>query len=113
MQDQEVDLVDAQLARALFKAVQRFVIAEIVDPDLGLDEDLGARQTRAGDRLADAALIAIGGGGIDVAISDPQRFGDRRPCLVGRGLEHAIAERRHFNAIVEGKQGDGHVWSLL
>ena len=42
VQDQQVDLVDAELAGALVEAVQGLVVAVVADPDLGLDEDLGA-----------------------------------------------------------------------
>ena len=40
VQDEQVDLVDAELAGALVEAVQRLVVAVVADPDLGLDEDL-------------------------------------------------------------------------
>jgi len=41
VQDQQVDLVDAELARALVEAVQGLVVAVVADPDLGLQEDVG------------------------------------------------------------------------
>jgi hypothetical protein len=39
VQDQQVDLVDAELAGALVEGVQRLVISVVADPDLGLQED--------------------------------------------------------------------------
>ena len=42
VEDQQVDLVDAELAGALVEAVQGLVVAVVADPDLGLDEDLVA-----------------------------------------------------------------------
>ena len=42
MQDQQVDLVDAELAGALVERVQGLVVAVVADPDLGLDEHLVA-----------------------------------------------------------------------
>jgi hypothetical protein len=42
VQDEQVDLLDAELARALLEAVQRLVVAVVGDPDLRLDEDVGA-----------------------------------------------------------------------
>ena len=42
VQDQQVDLVDAELARALLEGVQRLVVSVVADPDLGLQEDLRA-----------------------------------------------------------------------
>jgi hypothetical protein len=40
VEDQQVDLLDAELARALLEPVQRLVIAVVGDPDLGLQEHL-------------------------------------------------------------------------
>ena len=40
VQDQQVDLVDAELTGALLEAVQRLVVSVVADPDLGLQEDL-------------------------------------------------------------------------
>jgi hypothetical protein len=40
VQDQQVDLVDAELPGALLKAVQRLVIAVVADPDLRLQKHL-------------------------------------------------------------------------
>ena len=47
VQDQQVDLLDAELAGALVEAVQRFVVAVVADPDLGLQEDLGPARSEA------------------------------------------------------------------
>lgn len=41
--EQEVDLADTELGGALVDRVYGFLIPAIADPDLGLDEDLGAR----------------------------------------------------------------------
>ena len=49
VQDQQVDLVDAELARALVEAVQRLVVAVVGDPDLRFDEDLRPVDVRVGE----------------------------------------------------------------
>src|SRR4051812_49866195 len=49
VQDQQVDLVDAELGRALVEGVERGVVAVIADPDLCFDEDLAAIKTRSAD----------------------------------------------------------------
>ena len=69
VQDQQVDLVDAELAGALLEAVQRLVVAVVADPDLGLDEDLVAGDAGAVDGLADLALVAVRRGGVDVPVA--------------------------------------------
>ena len=38
VQDEQVELVDAELADRLVERVQRLVVAVVADPDLGLDE---------------------------------------------------------------------------
>jgi len=40
VEDQQVDLIDTELAGALLEAVQSFVIPVVTDPDLRLQEDL-------------------------------------------------------------------------
>jgi hypothetical protein len=46
MQEQQVDLVDAQLAGALVESAQRSVVAVVGDPELRLDEDLISSHVR-------------------------------------------------------------------
>ena len=102
VQDQQVDLVDAELAGALVEGVQRLVIAVVADPDLGLQEDSRAADLGRVHRFADLALVAVGGGGVDVAVAGVERGGDRAARLVGRCLEDAEADRRHLDAVVQG-----------
>jgi hypothetical protein len=63
VQDQQVELLDAELAGRLVEGVQRGVVAVVGDPDLGFDEDLVASQPGAADRLADLPLVAVCRGG--------------------------------------------------
>ena len=78
VQDQQVDLLDAELAGALVEGVQRLVVAVVADPDLRLDEDLVTAKAGVADRLADLALVAVGGGGVDVPVAESKRRGRRR-----------------------------------
>ena len=91
---QQVDLVDAELAGALVKAVQRLVVAVVADPDLGLQEDLRPVQTGAAHRLADLALVAVGGRGVDVSVAGAECRLDGVAGLVRGRLEDTEAERR-------------------
>ena len=52
MQDEQVDLIDAELSGALLEAVQRLLVAVVADPDLRLQEDLGPVQLGGVNRLA-------------------------------------------------------------
>jgi hypothetical protein len=65
VQDQEVDLFDAELCTALLEAVESLVVSVVADADLGLEEDLGAIQAGAADGLADLAFVAVGGRGVN------------------------------------------------
>ena len=59
VQEQQVDLVDAELGGALVERVQRGVVAVVADPDLRLDEDLVAVDAGAADPFADLALVDV------------------------------------------------------
>jgi hypothetical protein len=59
VQDQQVDLLDAELARALLETVQRLVVPVVGDPDLRLQEHLGPVEPGSAHGLADLPLIAV------------------------------------------------------
>ena len=94
MQDQQIDLVDTELAGTLLEPVQSLVVAVVTDPDLGLHEHLGAVQTSGRDPLTDLPLIAVRGRGIDVAVAGLQRNRDRIAGLLRRGLKHPKTQAR-------------------
>ena len=94
MEDQQVDLVDAELGGALLEAVQGLVVAVVADPDLGLDEDLERVDPGATNGFADLALVAVRGRGVDVRGNRVERGPHGGSGLVGRSLEDAQAERR-------------------
>ena len=104
MQEQQVDLVDAELAGALVERVQRGVVAVVADPHLRLQEHLVPRDARAANALADLALVQIRGRGIDQPVALPDRPLDGVDRLRGRGLEDPEAESGHLDAVVQ-RQG--------
>ena len=106
VQDQQVDLVDAELAGALLEAVQRLVVAVVADPDLGLEEDLGAVQPGVADRLADLPFVAVCGGGVDVPVARGQGGRHGRPGLVRGGLEDPETDGRQGHPVVQGQRRD-------
>ena len=83
VQDQEVDLLDGELAGALLEAVQRLVVSVVADPDLGLQEELRAVQVGAVHRLADLALVAVGRRRVDVPV--PRASAARTASRVSSG----------------------------
>jgi hypothetical protein len=84
VEQEEVDLVDAELAGALVEGVQSGVVAVVGDPGLGLDEDVGAVESGAADGFADLTLVAVGGGGVDEPVAGGQCGLDGGDRLVGR-----------------------------
>ena len=111
VEDEQVDLVDPELAGALVEGVQGGVVAVVADPDLSLDEDIRSCQAGAADGLADLALVGIGGSGVDVAVPRAQRGLDGVDRLLGRGLEDAEAECGHLDAVVQG-HARGHAFTV-
>ena len=79
VQDEQVDLLDPQLAGALVEGVQGRVVAVVADPHLRLDEHVvrPVQARSASMRLPDLALVAVGRGGVDVAVARLERDLDR------------------------------------
>ena len=61
----QLEPLEARLARPL-----GLLVAVVVVPALGRDEDLLAIESRGVDRLADGALVAVSRGRVDVAVAD-------------------------------------------
>jgi hypothetical protein len=74
VEDEQVDVVDAELPAALLEAVQRLLVSVVGDPDLGLEEHLGAVEAGGADRLADLALVAVRGGGVMRTFAERHEF---------------------------------------
>ena len=106
VQDQQVDLVDPELAGALVEGVQGGVVPVVADPDLGLDEDLAAVEPGSSEPFAHLPLVAVRRGGVDVPVTRCECCLDGCDRLVGRRLEDAVPERGQRDAVVEGEDGD-------
>jgi hypothetical protein len=104
VQDQQVDLFDAELGGAFLERVERRVVAAVADPDLRLEEDVGAVDPRAPDAFPDLAFVAVAGCRVDVPVADAQRLMDGGDRLFRRSLEDAVAECRQVDAVVQ-RQG--------
>jgi hypothetical protein len=102
VQDQQVDLVDAELAGALVEGVQRLVKSVVADPDLGLQEDRRTATLRRVHRFANLALVTVRGGRVNVAVAGVERSRNRAARLVRRRLEDAESDRGHLDAVIQG-----------
>ena len=59
-------------------------------------------------RLADAGLVAVGRGGVDVPVARQQRARDNLRGVRGRYLEDAEPELRYLGSVAQGD-----AWDLL
>ena len=73
MQEQQVDVVHAQVAQGVLGRGAQLPGAEVARPDLRGDPDLVALHARFGDRAPDLLLVLVGTGRVDVAIADLER----------------------------------------
>src|SRR2546427_4236712 len=105
MKDEQVELLDVELARALVASVEGLVVTVIADPHLRLDEDVRAVDARAANRRTDLALIEVSSGGIDEAVTGRQGALDGGLRLFIGDLEDTKAEAWHYDAIVQGDRG--------
>ena len=102
----EVDVLHPEPPEALLERLEGRVEALLAVPELGRDEDLLARQAGGGDRRPDPLLVAVGGGGVDVAVAGGERLLDH-PLGVLRGhLEDPESELRDLDAVVERQRWD-------
>ena len=53
VQDEQINLLEAELRRRLLKSVQRLIVSVVGDPNLGLDEDVRAVEAGTAQRLPD------------------------------------------------------------
>jgi hypothetical protein len=101
VEDEEVDAVDAKLAGALVERVEGLVVAVIADPHLGLDEHIVTVDAGSADGVADTGFVGVRGGSVDVPVPGAPCGLDGDGGLVGRGLEHAVADSGWFDVVVE------------
>ena len=108
VEDEQVDVVQAQLGRGLLPGVEGLLVAVVGDPDLRLDEDLLARDAGFRDGLAHLALIEVRGGGVDVAVADLEGLQHGGLGFFGGRLKDAEALGGHLEAVVQRDQGPEH-----
>ena len=101
MDQVQVDVAHLQALEARGERVFGLLVAVVVVEALRRHEHLAAIEARGADRLAHAALVAIGGGGVDVAVAGRERLRDDLLGLARRHLEDAEAELRDLLAVAE------------
>ena len=101
VEQEEVDVVEAESAQAAVEPCERLFVAVVADPQLRGHEDVVAVDAGAADAFADLALIAVGGGGVEQPVAARDRCLNGADGLSGRALEDAEAESGQFDAVVQ------------
>ncbi|MCY1243200.1 hypothetical protein D9M72_562050 [compost metagenome] len=99
VQEKQVDMVGPQLFQALVDRGEEVAMRIFVDPDLGGEEDVGARHAGIVDGFADLGLVAVDLGRVDMVEAELERF-RQHPQHVGAGhAEGTEAERRDVGTV--------------
>src|SRR4051794_19221399 len=99
----QVDVVQAEAAKAGVEGLLRRREALVGAAELGGDEDVFARHTRVDDPSSHADLVLVLRGRVDQGVPDVQGLGDGPPDLLVTDAGCAQAELRHLDAIVESE----------
>jgi hypothetical protein len=100
--EEEVDVVGAELLERPVECTPRVVRLVEAVVELARDPDIVAVEPRGGDRGADAVLVAVHLGGVDVAIAGLERSRGRTLGVGARAdLEDAEPELRDAAAVVQ------------
>jgi hypothetical protein len=100
----QIQVVEAEPGQRLGEGSLGAVLAAVLDPQLGGDEQLVPRDAAGGDGPADGLLVVVGLGGVEVAVADGEGVADRLGGLVGRDLEDPEPQDRQLDAVVEGDE---------
>jgi hypothetical protein len=104
VEQEEVDVVEAEPAQAAVEAGECLLVAVVADPKPRRDEHDAAVDSGAADAFADLALVAVDGGGVDEPVAVRDRRLDGADGFRGWTLEDAQSERGHLDAVAQGDQ---------
>ena len=93
VQQQKIDLGQAQPGQALLGRAFEVVRGEMIGPDFCGDEHLVARHAGGAQPLADLALVLVDLRGVEVAIAEPQRLLDQPRADASAQLPGAEPDR--------------------
>ena len=84
---------------------QRAVVALVGIPQLRDEEDVVAGHSGLGERPAGLGLVAVDGGGVDMAVARVQRGRHRAFGVLRRGLQNAESDLRDRITVVQRDRG--------
>jgi hypothetical protein len=79
----QVEVVEAESGQRLLERSLGAVLAAVLDPQLGGDEQLVPRDAAVGDGPADGLFVPVRLRGVEVAVADGEGVGDGLLGLVG------------------------------
>ena len=97
MQQEQVDPLEAQQAKAPLGATSQPLGREVLDPHLGGHPELAGVDAGALDPASHLLLVPVRARCVDVAIARGDRVGDRLLRLRGVDLEDADPDRGHLD----------------
>jgi len=103
---EEVERADVEVRERPVERLARVIRLVEAVVQLAGHEDLVAGQAGGADRLADALLVAVHLGGVEVPVADVQRLGHRLQGVLRRHLEDAEPELRDGRAVIQGQGGN-------
>src|SRR5450755_2816156 len=107
MDQEQVDVVEAQLAEGCLERAVSVVRPVVAVIELAGDEHLCSVQAGAAYGLPDAALVAVHLGGVDVPVAHLECGADRLCSFGGIDLKDAKPKLRDRMAVVERDVGNG------
>lgn len=105
MNQQQVHVVGAQALQGGFGSGQSLLVALVVIPDLGGEEDVLASYPGVSDCLAGALFVAVDFGGVDVAVAGFKSQADNLFGGVVFYLPDAVAQLGDAVTVVKGETG--------
>jgi hypothetical protein len=98
----QVEGVESEALERRLERPASALLAGVLDPQLGRDEQLVARDAGGADRSADFCFVLVGSGGVDVPVADGERLADGTLGVLrggsGRRRSRARASPRRYSA---------------
>ena len=101
MNEQQIQIIGTQLAHGLCDGRLGLFIACIGDPDLGGQEKFLPGKSAFYQRRTDAFLVIVRLRRVDAAVAHLDGVQHTALGVLRRRLIHAVAQLRHFNAVVQ------------
>lgn len=104
----QIDIIDSQVAAALFEGAESALVSLVGVAQLGREEELITRDPAETDRLTDASLVAVCGGRVDVAVTSCDGDLRRRSGLFWFDLVGPEPKLRNRDRVVQGNGWHGY-----